>query len=159
MNRRLFWAVGVLGALVAVAPFANWYRIDVPGRRLPVTGLDAAGELWVLPVVGAGIVACAAIVLQSSLGPSDRAGRLVGVALIVFGVAALAAAAVALLANGASAIATVTDDPPGAPLRAGPLGWITAAAAAAIICLGCVWLQAGFARESGESLLTVNDDD
>ena len=156
MNRRLFWAVGVFGALIAVAPFANWFRIDVPGRRLSVTGLDAAGELWVLPVIGAGIVACAAIIIQSSIGPSDRAGRFVGLALIVLGVAALAATVVALLANGVSAIATVADDPPRAPLRASFLGWITAAAAATIVCLSCAWL---LARESREQLPTLNDED
>lgn len=158
MNRRLFWAVGVLGALVAVAPFANWYRIDVPGRRLPVTGLDAAGELWVLPVVGAGIVACAAIVIQSAIGPRERSGRFLGVAVIVLGVAALTVAAVALLAHGARAIATIADDPPGAPLRAGSVGWITAATSATIICLGCVWLRAGYVDNPEEFVELLGDD-
>lgn len=45
--------VAALGLALAVLPALTWYSAHVPGGSVTATGLEGAGELWIVPVLGA----------------------------------------------------------------------------------------------------------
>lgn len=46
-------ALMALGAALAALPAFAWYAATAPGGRISAAGLSGAGELWLLPVLGA----------------------------------------------------------------------------------------------------------
>jgi hypothetical protein len=66
-------ALMALGAALGALPAFAWYAAAAPGGRVSAAGLSGAGELWLLPLLGAmavlagaGLVAAPAEALQST---------------------------------------------------------------------------------------------
>jgi hypothetical protein len=143
MTRAVGIALAVLGAFIGASPFLHWYRIDVSGRDLPVSGIDAAGELWSLVPLAAVIVAAGLAIVLLGPDPSGRQARWLA------GIAAVAAAFATVWAlKGAVDIPAVgvpvgVEDGPGAPLAVQPLAFAAAAAAACVASVSLAWLRSG----------------
>lgn len=143
MTRPTGIALTALGAFIGLAPFLHWYRIDVPGRDLPVSGVDAAGELWTLPLLGVVLVAVGLAIAVAVPDPPLRGARWLG------GIAAAAAAfATAWALKSAVDVPAVgvpvgVANGPAAPLAAQPLAFVTAGAAACAVCVALAWLRSG----------------
>lgn len=135
----------VLGALVGIAPFLDWYLADLPERRIAFAGIDVAGELWTLPVLSIPIVGLGVAIAVARPDPRATLARWAGGALTLLGAFALAWALKSALDVGAVALPAGVPDGPGAPLRAQPVAFICAAAAAAVACAGLAWLREGSA--------------
>ena len=142
-TRAVGIALCTLGALIGVAPFLHWYRVDIPGRDLPISGIDAAGELWSLPLVGAVLVGVGLAIATAVPDPSYRAGRWLAAVGAVAGVFATAWALKGALTVRAVAVPTGVTDGPVAPLAAQPLAFLTAAAAACVVCVALAWVRSG----------------
>ena len=142
-TRALGSALGALGALVGLAPFLHWYRIDVPGRNLPISGIDATGELWSLPLLGAVLVAVGLVIAVTVPDPSHRAGRWLAAVGAVSGAFATALALRCALSVGAVATPVGVADGPAAPLAAQPLAFVAAGAAACAVCVALAWVRSG----------------
>ena len=56
IDRALGAAIALTGVAIAGLAFLPWYAADAPGVR-GASGIDASGELWSLPVLGAIAVA------------------------------------------------------------------------------------------------------
>jgi hypothetical protein len=143
MTRAVGIVLAALGVFVGAAPFLHWYRIDVPGRDLPVGGVDAAGELWSL--VPLGVVIAAAGVAIAVLRPAPFARQ----ARWLAGVAAAAGAFVTIWALKcaldvpAVGVPVGVADGPAAPLAVRPLAFAVAAAGAAVASVALAWLRSG----------------
>ena len=143
MTRGVGIAIAALGALIGVSPFLDWYRIDVPGRDLPVSGVDAAGELWSLVPLAVVIVAAGIAIALLRPDPSDRQARWLG------GIAAAASAFALLWALKcaidipAVGVPVGVDEGPEAPLAATSLAFVVAGAAACVASVSLAWLRAG----------------
>lgn len=75
------------GLGLVILPFLTWYTADLPRGTVTVSGIDASGELWIVPAMGAAVLIGAWVVWRR--GPS-----LVGAltAAVAGGVAAVWAA-------------------------------------------------------------------
>jgi hypothetical protein len=73
----------VLGGALAVLPALAWYSARGPGGRVVATGLAAAGELWLLPVLGALAVLAGAALLVARPGIDAPVARWAGPLVIV----------------------------------------------------------------------------
>ena len=142
-TRGIGIALGMLGALIGVAPFLHWYRIDVAGRDLPVSGIDATGELWSLPLLGAVLVGVGLAIAVAVPDPSYRAGRWLAAVGAVSGAFATAWALKSALTVQAVAVPVGVADGPAAPLAAQPLAFVTAGAAACAVCVALAWVRSG----------------
>lgn len=143
MTRIVGIALAALGAFVGAAPFLHWYRIDVPGRDLPVSGIDASGELWSLVPLGVVIVAAGLALAVLVPEPSGRQSRwLAGIAAVA-GTFATIWAVKCTLDIPAVGVPVGVGDGPEAPVVARPLAFIAAAAAAGVASVSLMWLRAG----------------
>jgi hypothetical protein len=75
----------VLGGALAVLPALAWYSAGAPGGRVAATGLAAAGELWLLPALGALAVLAGAALLAARPGAGGPVARWAGPLVIVAG--------------------------------------------------------------------------
>lgn len=143
MTRRVGIALAALGAFVATSPFLAWYRIDVPGRDLPVSGVDAAGELWTLVPLGVVIAAAGLALALLVPEPSGRQARwLAGIAAVAGAFATIWALKCAIDIQAVGVPAGV-QDAPDAPLAAKPLAFIVAGAGACVASVSLAWLRSG----------------
>lgn len=142
-TRTVGIALCTLGALIGVAPFLHWYRVDIPGRDLPISGIDAAGELWSLPILGAVLIGVGLAIAAAVPDPSYRAGRWLAAAAAASGVFATAWALKGALTVRAVAVPVGVADGPVAPLAAQPLAFLTAALAACVVCVALAWVRSG----------------
>jgi hypothetical protein len=143
MSRVVGIALAALGAFIGVSPFLNWYRIDVPGRDLRVSGVDAAGELWSLVPLAVVIVAAGTAIALLGPDPSDRQARwLAGIAAVAAAFAASWALRCAIDVP-AVGVPVSVEDGPDAPLAVRPLAFVVAAAAACVASVSLVWLRSG----------------
>lgn len=135
--------VAVLGFVVAVAPFLHWYRADLPGRDLRYRGVQVAGELLALPLLGAALVIAGAVVAGRPPSRPGSPSRGVGVVIAAAGAAAAVLALVRVLDIPAVAIPVGVPGGPDAPLDAQPIGLLAAAAGAAAAGAGLLWIRGG----------------
>ena len=77
IDRALGGVIALAGAALAGLAFLPWYAAGAPGAR-SASGIDASGELWSLPVLGA--VAVAAGLLLAARPGLRRAAGAVAVA-------------------------------------------------------------------------------
>lgn len=131
----------VLGVAMAVAPFTSWYRADLPGRDITFQGVDVAGELWSLPVLGTLIVAMGTALLRSGATADSRFGRWAGGVVAVAGVLAFAWTLKGIFDIRALAFPNVSG--PAAPISATAAGYVTAGICAVTVAAGLQWLRAG----------------
>jgi hypothetical protein len=136
-------AFAVLGAIVGVVPFLDWYRLDLPGRDLRVSGVQVAGELWVLPLLGAVAIAIGTAILALGPDPARRVSRWLGGATAITGAFAVLWAAKAVWWHRTTAYPVGVPDAPAVPLSTQPLGYLAVAAAAALAAVALLWLRAG----------------
>jgi hypothetical protein len=129
---------------VAVAPFLAWYRVDVAGRDVTFTGVDAAGITWSLTVLGA----CAAAAALAGAVRARPGWRLPAAAVSLCGALATAWALMAILAPAASAVPAGIPAPPAAPLAPQPAALLAAAGASALAAVGLSWLRSGAGASS-----------
>jgi len=142
-TRAIGFVLVALGALIGVAPFLHWYRIDVPGRDLPISGIDAAGELWSLPLLGSVLVAVGAAIAVAVPDPSLGVARWLGAIGAVAGAFATTWALKGALGMQAVGVPVGVANGPTAPLAAQPLAFIIAGASACATCVSLIWLRSG----------------
>jgi hypothetical protein len=132
---------GGLGAL----PAFGWYSAPPAGDPAVATGFAAAGQLWLLPVLGAVVVLAGAALLAAPAGGARPAARrsgplVVGAALVALGLALWAAldpSVVLVLGAGASAErVSVPVDLQAAAVLAPVLAGLLAAAGAGVTLAG-----------------------
>lgn len=133
--------VAVLGALVGILPFLQWYRVDLPGRDISVRGVDVRGELWSLPILACLVVAIGLYVAARSSGPGTLAVRRLGGICAVAGVMCLAWALWSVVRIPSVAVPLDVGDGPTAPLQAHPVALLTAAAGAAVAAISLWWMR------------------
>lgn len=46
----------VAGVALVVLPFLTWYAADLPRGTVTVSGIDASGELWIVPAMGVAVL-------------------------------------------------------------------------------------------------------
>lgn len=73
----------VLGGALAVLPAMAWFSAGAPRGRVEATGLAAAGELWLLPALGALAVLAGAALLAARPGAGGPVARWAGPLVIV----------------------------------------------------------------------------
>lgn len=143
MIRAYGAAFVVLGAIVGVLPFLDWYRLDLPGRDLRVSGVQVAGELWVVPILGGVTIVIGAAIGLLAPAPARRVSRwLGGATTLAAGFAALWAAK-AVWWHRATAVPIGVSDGPAAPLATRPIGYLAVAAGAALAAVALLWLRSG----------------
>jgi hypothetical protein len=64
-------ALGLLGAVLAGSVLLPWYSADLPDRSLTAAGVEASGELWLVPLLG-GAILIAGIAVVARVGPVAR---------------------------------------------------------------------------------------
>jgi hypothetical protein len=82
-------ALLVLGAALAGLPALDWYSAPVPGGAATASGFGGAGELWVLPALGALVALAGAGLVAAPPGRSRAVARWAGLAALVAGALAL----------------------------------------------------------------------
>ncbi|MGD9696748.1 MAG: hypothetical protein AB7V42_13950 [Thermoleophilia bacterium] len=113
IDRLIGAALMLLGAALGALPAFAWFEAPAPRAPVSATGLAAAGELWLLPVLGALIVLAGAGLLAAGPGSEAPAAR---------GWGAVAAVAAALAMAWSLRVAT---DPPVALVARSPGGGAT----------------------------------
>jgi hypothetical protein len=138
----------VLALAVAVLPALPWYSTAAPGGSVSATGLGGAGELWLLPALGAVAIVAGAALLTA---PPERAAGVARVAGPVVAAAAGLALAWALRAAldprvtlTASAGSETQAIRP--PVSLEPAAVLTPIAAGALLALGALAALAGWRR-------------
>jgi hypothetical protein len=148
--RRTAGVVGLLSVAIGVAPFLGWFRVDVPRRRVWVSGVDATAVLWAVPLLAGVALICALVLAVGRPDPDDPAGRVLGWVIVVLGAALVAWCALAIVSTDAAARPDVPD-PPLTPLASTPVAWITVGLAAIVTCIGLAWLRRGLTQAAGEA--------
>jgi hypothetical protein len=150
IGRAAGGALMALGAALGALPAFAWYAAAAPGGRVSAAGLSAAGELWLLPLLGAMAVLAGAGLLASSAGGLQAAARWAGPLALVAGALGLAWA---LRAGLDPHVALTVDLPGGArelssPVDLEPAAVITPVVAAAVVVLGAAVTWAGWRGEA-----------
>ena len=145
IGRAAGGAMMALGVALAVLPAFAWYVARAPGGQVTAAGLSGAGELWLLPALGALAVLAGAGLVASGAGGLAATARWTGPLALVAGGLGLAWA----LRAGLDPRLTLTVDEPGGvrELATGvelePAAVITPIVAGAIVVLGAAVTWAG----------------
>ncbi|MGE0028488.1 MAG: hypothetical protein AB7O78_17505 [Thermoleophilia bacterium] len=67
-----------LGAAMAALPAFGWYTAPPVGAPTHASGFAGAGQLWLLPVLGAGVVLAGALQLSARPAGADATARVAG---------------------------------------------------------------------------------
>lgn len=87
--RPLGAALMVFGAALAVMPALSWFSVRTPNGRVQATGLDAAGDLWLVAALGGLTVLAGAALLACRPEGAPGLARWLGPAVVAAGVLAL----------------------------------------------------------------------
>ena len=143
MTRWYGIGLALLGAIVGTLPFARWYRADLPGRNVVLSGVDVSGELWSLPLLACVIVAIGVGIAAGTPDPMTVVARWLGGICAVAGAMCVAWALLsAFRITGVAVPVGVADGPP-ARLRVQPTAFIAAAAGAAVAAVSLWWVRLG----------------
>lgn len=151
IGRAAGGALMALGAALAALPAFAWYAAAAPGGRVSTVGLSGAGELWLLPLLGAMAVVAGAGLIAASPGALEVTARWAGPLALAAGGLGLAWA----LRAGLDPRVVVAVDLPGGrrELTSGvelePAAVITPVVAAAIALVGAAVSWTGWRRELG----------
>ncbi len=143
MTRWCGISLAVLGAIVGLLPFARWYRADLPGRNVVVSGVEVSGELWSLPLLAGVIIAIGVAIAAGRPDPMTVAARWLGGICAVAGAVCVAWALLSAFRITSVAMPVGVADGPPAPLRVQPVAFIAAAAGAAVSAVSLWWLRIG----------------
>jgi hypothetical protein len=137
-----------LGAAIAVAPAFAWYALPRAGGEVRSTGFGGAGQLWLLPLLGALAVVAGALLLSAR--PEAR-GPVAARAGLVAAVAGLLALAFALWAAAAPRLELTValggvEEAVSATADLAPAAVVTPVLAGALALLGLVVAWAGRRR-------------
>lgn len=135
--------VALGGLAMATLPVLPWYTAEVDGRRADARGIAAAGELWLLPLLGAAALAAG---LALMAGPAPAGSHRTRVVATVAGLAGTAGAVAALAAMLDPPVRLLVPgaglpDPIAAPVTLTPAAYLTVAAGALVAVVA-----AGLAR-------------
>jgi hypothetical protein len=145
IGRAAGGALMALGAALGALPAFAWYAAAAPGGRVSAAGLSAAGELWLLPLLGAMAVLAGAGLLAASSDGLEATARWAGPLALVAGALGLAWA----LRAGLDPHVALTVDLPGGPRELSspvdlePAAVITPVVAGAVAALGAAVTWAG----------------
>lgn len=145
IERAAGGALMALGAALGALPAFAWYAAAAPGGTVTAAGLAAAGELWLLPVLGAMAALAGGGLLAASSGGLPAAARWAGPLALSAGALGLAWA---LRAGLDPRVALTVDLPAGArevasPVELEPAAVITPVVAGAIAVIGAAVTWAG----------------
>ncbi len=135
--------VAVLGAAAGALPFMPWYRADLPGREVVVSGIDVKGELWSLPALACVVVAIGVFVAARVPDPATAVARRLAGVCVVAGALCLVWALWGTFRVTSVALPVDVSDGPPAPLRVQPMAFLAAAAGAAIAAVSLGWVRSG----------------
>lgn len=144
MTVRVYGAgFAALGVLLAVLPFLDWYRLNLPERDLRLSGVEVAGELWVVPLIGAVALATGAAILVAAPASRRRVSRWLGAVTAIGATFAALWAAKAAWFHQATAFPVGVPDGPSVPLSIRPFALLTIAAGSALAAAALLWLRSG----------------
>ena len=136
-GRRAAGAVRLgLGAAMAALPAFGWYTAPPVGAPTHASGFAGAGQLWLLPVLGAGVVLAGALQLSVRPGGAAATARVAGALAAACGAVALALS----LWAAADPRLDLSVGPPGGPERVPAAIDLEAAAVVTPIVAGAVLL-------------------
>jgi hypothetical protein len=146
IGRAAGGALMALGAALGALPAFAWYAAAAPGGRVSAAGLSAAGELWLVPVLGAMAVLAGAALVASPPATLEATARWAGPLALVAGGLALVWA---LRAGLDPRVALAVDAPGGprelaSPVELEPAAVITPVVAAAVAVLGAAATWGGW---------------
>lgn len=78
-----------LGAAMAALPAFGWYSAPPVGAPTHASGFAGAGQLWLLPVLGAGVVLAGALQLSARPAGASATARVAGCLAAACGAVAL----------------------------------------------------------------------
>jgi len=143
----------VLGAALGALPAFAWYSAAVPAGRVAASGFAGAGELWLLPVLGALAVLAGAAMVSARPEEATTTARWSGALALAAGAFGLVWA---LRAGLDPRVALVVVQPDGgqevpAPVDLEPAAVITPIVAGAIAAVGAAlaWRGWGPVRRAG----------
>ena len=146
IGRAAGGALMALGAALGALPAFAWYAAAAPGGRVSAAGLSAAGELWLLPLLGGLAVLAGAGLVASPSGDLEAAARWAGPLALVAGGLSLAWA----LRAGISPHVSLSVDLPGgarelaSPVELEPAAVVTPVVAGAVAAIGLAVTWAGW---------------
>ena len=141
IGRAAGGALMALGAALAALPAFAWYAAGAPGGRISAAGLSGAGELWLLPVLGALAVLAGAALVAAGDGP-EAVARWAGPLAVVAGALGLAWS---LRAGLDPRVALTVDGRElSSPVDLEPAAVITPLVAGALLALGAAVAWAGW---------------
>jgi hypothetical protein len=148
IGRAAGGALMALGVALGALPAFAWYAAAAPRGRVSAAGLSAAGELWLLPLLGGLAVLAGAGLVASPSADLGAAARWAGPLALVAGGLALAWA----LRAGLSPHVSLRVEQPGgsrevaSPVELEPAAVVTPVVAGAVTCLGAAVTWAGWRR-------------
>jgi len=91
-------AIAACGLLMVVLPALPWYAATLPTGSASLSGYGAGGASWILPVIGAALMATGVLAAWWSPSPGTRTARVIGGCSILWAVLGVAWAALVALA-------------------------------------------------------------
>jgi len=121
-----------LASLVAVSLSLDWFRADLPGRRVTVGALDAAPGLWVVLVVAVAMAGLTAWLVSNAGRRPMSTVRTVVAVVISLAAIGVVVGVVTLAFGVADATVVAVDASPVVPLRVEGVGYAAIGALSAI---------------------------
>jgi hypothetical protein len=146
IGRAIGGALMALGAALGALPAFAWYAATAPGRRVSAAGLSGAGELWLVPLLGAMAVLAGAALIAAPPDGLAATARWAGPLALVAGGLALAWA----LRAGLDPRVSLTVEAPDGPrelasaVELEPAAVITPIVAGAVAVLGATATWVGW---------------
>lgn len=91
-------AIAACGLLMAVLPALPWYAATLPTGSASLSGYGAGGASWILPVIGAALIATGVLEAWWSPAPGTRTARVLGGCTVLWAVLGVAWSALVALA-------------------------------------------------------------
>lgn len=143
MTRWYGIGLAVLGAIAGTLPFVQWYRADLPGRNVVLSGVDVSGALWSLPILASVIVAVEVAITVGTPDPMTAVARWLGGICTVAGAMCVAWALLSAFRITSVAVPVGVAGGPSAPLRVQPTAFVAAAVGATVAALSLWWVRSG----------------